>query len=105
MVIAACERYTPVEDRLVDDELAQRFLPGGQRFVVRACRRPALPAGARAFEVDLPMNIADKRRRVREVLGASGKCWADRQATSPSSRWTWPPPTWCPPCLALRPGP
>jgi methyltransferase (TIGR00027 family) len=41
MVIAACEQYTPPAQRLVDDDLAVRFLPRGQRLVVRACARPA----------------------------------------------------------------
>jgi methyltransferase (TIGR00027 family) len=129
MVIAACEQYTPPEHRLLDDDLAARFLPAGQRLVVRACRwapvrrllvdaterqatglwagmlcrkrylddqvgdafnagidqlvvlgagmdtrahRLAVPAGAASFEVDLPTNVADKRRRVRAVLGERG---------------------------------
>lgn len=126
VVIAACEQYTPPGQRLLDDDLALRFLPAGQRLTVRACRWPTVrallvratesqatglwasmlcrkryiddrvgealaagidqlvvlgagmdtrahrlapPAGARAFEVDLPANVADKRRRVDAVLG------------------------------------
>jgi len=38
MVIAAVERYTPPPQRLIDDELAVRFLPPGLRLIVRACR-------------------------------------------------------------------
>src|SRR3990170_1278502 len=38
VVIAACERCTPPEQRLLDDDLAARFLPAGLRLVVRACR-------------------------------------------------------------------
>jgi methyltransferase (TIGR00027 family) len=38
MVIAAVERYTPPRQRLIDDELAVRFLPTGVRWIVRACR-------------------------------------------------------------------
>ncbi|MCO1661178.1 class I SAM-dependent methyltransferase [Pseudonocardia humida] len=129
MVIAACERYTPAEQRLLDDDLAARFLPVGQRLVVHACRwapvrrllldaterqaaglwgsmlcrkrylddqvraafaagidqlvvlgagldtrahRLAVPAGVASFEIDLPANVADKRRRVRAVLGERG---------------------------------
>lgn len=37
MVIAACERFVPAELRLVDDDLAERMLPPGQRLAVRAC--------------------------------------------------------------------
>jgi methyltransferase (TIGR00027 family) len=40
MVIAAAERYTPPGHRLVDDELAVRFLPPGLQPIVRACRWP-----------------------------------------------------------------
>jgi methyltransferase (TIGR00027 family) len=126
MVIAACERFTPPEHRLVDDDLAGRLLPAGEGLAARACRwswvrrllvsaterqacglwgsmlcrkryiddrvgdaltagidqlvvlgagldtrshRLARPAGARAFEVDLPTTVADKQRRVHEVLG------------------------------------
>lgn len=35
MVIAAAERYTPAERRIVDDDLAARFIPGGLRAAVR----------------------------------------------------------------------
>ena len=127
MVIAACEQYTPLAQRVVDDALAARFLPPGQRLLLRACRWPAarrllveatermatgmwaamlcrkryaddevtsalaagigqlvvlgagldtrayrlaVPARARAFEVDLPANTTYKRRRVPAVLGA-----------------------------------
>lgn len=38
MVIAAAERYTPPGERLIDDQLAVRFLPPGVRWIVRACR-------------------------------------------------------------------
>jgi methyltransferase (TIGR00027 family) len=38
MVIAAAERYTPLPQRLIDDELALRFLPPGMGLIVRACR-------------------------------------------------------------------
>ncbi|GAA5113166.1 SAM-dependent methyltransferase [Pseudonocardia adelaidensis] len=38
MVIAAAERYTPRRQRLLDDELAVRFLPPAGRWIVRACR-------------------------------------------------------------------
>lgn len=38
MVIAAVERYTPLRQRLIDDELAVQFLPPGLQPIVRACR-------------------------------------------------------------------
>lgn len=38
MVIAAAERYTPPRQRLIDDELAVRFLPPGLQPIVWACR-------------------------------------------------------------------
>lgn len=42
MVIAACEQHTPPARRLVDDPLAARLLPAGQRLLVRAGRWPAV---------------------------------------------------------------
>jgi methyltransferase (TIGR00027 family) len=42
MVIAAAERYVPAPRRVIDDELAIRFLPAAARAVIGACRwRPA----------------------------------------------------------------
>ncbi len=38
MVIVACEQHVPRGRRLIDDELACRFLPPGLRLIVRACR-------------------------------------------------------------------
>jgi methyltransferase (TIGR00027 family) len=38
MVIAAAERYTPPQQRLIDDELAVRFLPPSMQWIVRACQ-------------------------------------------------------------------
>ncbi len=38
MVIAAAEQNTPAPQRLIDDQLAIRFLPPGMRLIVRACR-------------------------------------------------------------------
>jgi methyltransferase (TIGR00027 family) len=38
MVIAAAEQYTPAQQRIIDDELAVRFLPPGLQWIVRACR-------------------------------------------------------------------
>jgi methyltransferase (TIGR00027 family) len=38
MVIAGAERYTPPQQRLIDDELAVRFLPPSMQWIVRACR-------------------------------------------------------------------
>ncbi|MFI6290511.1 SAM-dependent methyltransferase [Nonomuraea sp. NPDC050790] len=124
MVIAAVEQLLPAERRVIDDDLAQGFLPPGTRLVVRACKwrvirdlvigatdkqahglwasmlcrkryaddkvaealgdgieqvvilgagldtrayRLVVPAGARAFEVDLPENIEDKRARLGSV--------------------------------------
>jgi methyltransferase (TIGR00027 family) len=55
MVIAAVERYTPLPQRLVDDELAARFLPPGVQWIVRACRwRPVRDLLARATERSAP---------------------------------------------------
>ena len=38
MVIAAAEQNTPAPQRLIDDQLAIRFLPPRMRLIVRACR-------------------------------------------------------------------
>jgi methyltransferase (TIGR00027 family) len=38
MLIAACEQLRPAGQRVVDDSLAIKFLPAGQRATVKACR-------------------------------------------------------------------
>ena len=42
MVLAAVEQNEPVERRLVDDDLAELFLPMPMRWIVRATRWPAV---------------------------------------------------------------
>jgi methyltransferase (TIGR00027 family) len=55
MVIAAVERYTPPRQRLIDDELAVRFLPPGLQWIVRACRwRPVRNLLVRMTERSAP---------------------------------------------------
>ncbi len=61
--------------RYLDDQVAAALAAGVDQLVVLGAgmdtraHRLAPPAAARAFEVDLPVNVADKRRRVRTVLG------------------------------------
>jgi methyltransferase (TIGR00027 family) len=55
MVIAAAERYMPPSQRLIDDELAVRFLPPGLQWIVRACRfRPVRDLLVRMTERSAP---------------------------------------------------
>jgi len=81
-MVAFCERRTPglwggllCRKRYLDDRLAEAA--GGQVETVvnlgagmdtQAYRLPAL-AKLRVFEVDLPVNIATKRSRLKKVLG------------------------------------
>ncbi|WP_043622524.1 SAM-dependent methyltransferase [Nonomuraea candida] len=80
--VAASERSAPgvwggilCRKRYADDKVAAALAAGAGQLVVlgagldtRACRL-AVPAGAAAFEVDLPANVTAKRRVVERVYG------------------------------------
>ncbi|MEO3809208.1 SAM-dependent methyltransferase [Sphaerisporangium sp. B11E5] len=62
--------------RYADDKVAEAFGAGIEQLVVlgagldtRACR--LTPPGGRAYELDLPANVAGKRRRLRAMPGGA----------------------------------
>jgi methyltransferase (TIGR00027 family) len=77
MVQVAIEQYEPPERRLVSDDLALSILPGGQRGLVRAMRRPLLRrltiwAGERAVPGSWALITCRKRfidDKLDEALG------------------------------------
>ncbi|MBZ3913775.1 SAM-dependent methyltransferase [Streptomyces acidiscabies] len=78
MVIAACEQYLPASRRVLDDDLAVRFLPLGLRTVVAACRwrpvRRLLQSATDQKGVGLWAEVLARKRfaddQVRAALGA-----------------------------------
>ncbi|MEV5554794.1 SAM-dependent methyltransferase [Nonomuraea wenchangensis] len=82
-MVAASERRAPgvwggvlCRKRYADEKVAEAFDAGIEQLVVlgagldtRACR--LTPPGGRAYELDLPANVADKRRRLRALPGGA----------------------------------
>jgi methyltransferase (TIGR00027 family) len=71
MVVVACERLEPPARRLIEDDLALRFLPGRLRFLVHACRwRPLRDWLVRWTEKQTPgiwAGMACRKRYIDEV--------------------------------------
>ncbi|MCE7007033.1 class I SAM-dependent methyltransferase [Kibdelosporangium philippinense] len=59
--------------RCIDDKFAEAILAGVDSIVILGAGldtrgyQPMVPSGVRVFEVDLPENIADKRKRIPET--------------------------------------
>ncbi|WAS91902.1 class I SAM-dependent methyltransferase [Nannocystis punicea] len=81
--IRAAEKKTPgiwgsilCRKRYADDKVAEAIAAGIDQVVILGAGldtrayRLAVPAGVAAFEVDLPVNIAYKRERLRDIFGA-----------------------------------
>ncbi|ORW04263.1 SAM-dependent methyltransferase [Mycobacterium kyorinense] len=72
MVLAAIEQHEPPGQRLVDDDLAARFLPGRMRWLVAATRPPLvrrlLVAGMDRGGPGLWSNLACRKRYIADKL-------------------------------------
>lgn len=75
MVLAAIEQYEPPERRLVDDDLAQLFLPRRLRWLVAAARwspvRRLLIAGSERTGPGLWANLTCRKRFIGDKLNAA----------------------------------
>ncbi|MBZ5707894.1 class I SAM-dependent methyltransferase [Nannocystis pusilla] len=82
-LIRAAEKKAPgmwgsvlCRKRYADDKVAEAIAAGIDQVVILGAGldtrayRLGVPAGAAAFEVDLPVNIAYKRERLRDIFGA-----------------------------------
>lgn len=81
MVIVACEQHVPVEERLIEDDLAVRFLPPSLQLLARACKwSPARDVLISATERRAPgvwAGIACRKRYIDEKVAEALKAGVD----------------------------